>query len=104
MVDRSAASSSDLSVRIALGASRSDVLGLVLRQGMRLAAIGACLGLIGAAIAARAMQAVLYDISPHDPVTLMAVTAVFILIAASACYAPARRAMRVDPIVALRTD
>jgi ABC-type lipoprotein release transport system permease subunit len=50
------------------------------------------------------MQAVLYDISPHDPVTLTAVTAVLILISAFACYVPARWAMRVDPIVALRTD
>jgi putative ABC transport system permease protein len=94
----------DLGVRIALGASRRDVLALVLRQGMRLAMVGAAIGLVAAAIAARGMRGVLYEISPHDPLTLLAVTVTLIAIAALACYVPARRAMRVDPIVALRAE
>jgi putative ABC transport system permease protein len=94
----------DLGVRIALGASRRDVLGLVLQQGMRLAIAGAAIGLVAAAIAARGMRAVLYEISPHDPLTLLAVSVTLIAIAALACYVPARRAMRVDPIVALRAE
>jgi ABC-type antimicrobial peptide transport system permease subunit len=94
----------DLGVRIALGASRRDVLGLVLQQGMRLAIAGAAIGLVAAAIVARGMRAVLYEISPHDPLTLLAVTVTLIAIAALACYVPARRAMRVDPIVALRAE
>jgi putative ABC transport system permease protein len=94
----------DLGVRIALGASRGDIVRLVLRQGLQLAGVGAVLGLVAATITARGMRSVLYEISPHDPLTLLSVTALLLTIAALACYVPARRAMRVDPIVALRAE
>jgi ABC-type antimicrobial peptide transport system permease subunit len=71
---------------------------------MRLAIAGAAIGLVAAVMAARGMQAVLFEVSPYDPMTLLAVTLTLIAIAALACYVPARRAMRVDPIVALRAE
>jgi ABC-type antimicrobial peptide transport system permease subunit len=77
---------------------------LVLHQGLQLAALGAVIGVVAAAIAARGTASVLYGISPHDPLTMTAVTLLLLGIAALACYVPARRAMRVDPIVALRAE
>jgi ABC-type antimicrobial peptide transport system permease subunit len=94
----------DLGVRIALGASHGDIVRLVLRQGLQLAAVGAVIGVVAAAIAARGIASVLYGVSAHDPLTMAAVTLLLLGIAAVACYVPARRAMRVDPIVALRAD
>jgi predicted permease len=94
----------DLGVRIALGASPGDILRLVLQQGLQLAALGAVIGVVAAAIAASGIASVLYGVSPHDPLTMTAVTVLLLGIAALACYVPARRAMRVDPIVALRAE
>jgi putative ABC transport system permease protein len=94
----------DLGVRIALGASHRDIVRLVLGQGLQLAALGAVIGVVAAAIAARGIASVLYGVSAHDPLTMAAVTVLLLGIAAVACFVPARRAMRVDPIVALRAD
>ena len=77
---------------------------MVLGQGLRLALTGAALGLAGALVGARALNAVLYEVSPSDPLTLASVSVLLIGIAAVACYLPARRAMAVDPIEALRVE
>jgi len=89
---------------MALGARRGDVLRMVLGGGLRLTLIGVGLGAVGAAIAGRALGKLLYGITPTDPVTFAAVALLLTVIAAVACYLPARRATRVDPMVALRAE
>jgi ABC-type antimicrobial peptide transport system permease subunit len=75
---------------------------MVLRRGLGLAAAGAAVGLVGALIVSHLMAGLLYGVSPSDPLTFISLTAVLVIVALAACYIPARRAMRVDPIVALR--
>jgi predicted permease len=94
----------DIGVRIALGAQRSSILQMVLRQGLELAVAGAFLGLLGSLVVSHLMARLLYGVSPNDPVTFAGVTLVLTAVALAACYIPARRAMRVDPIVALRNE
>jgi putative ABC transport system permease protein len=94
----------EIGVRMALGARAQDVLGMVLGGGIRLTLIGVVLGAVGAAIAGRALGKLLYGITPTDPVTFAAVALLLTAIAAIACYLPARRATRVDPMVALRAE
>ncbi|HMA40434.1 MAG TPA: ABC transporter permease [Gemmatimonadales bacterium] len=94
----------ELGIRIALGAGRSSVLGLVLRQGLQVTLIAVVLGAAGALAAGRAIASLLYGVSPHDPLVLLAVAAVLTLVALVASYLPAYRATRVDPMVALRTE
>jgi putative ABC transport system permease protein len=94
----------ELGIRAALGASRHEIAGLVLRQGMRLAAIGMAAGLVAALALTRFMASLLYGVRPADPVTLVAVTLLLGGIALLACYIPARRATAVDPVVALRCE
>jgi ABC-type antimicrobial peptide transport system permease subunit len=77
---------------------------MVLRQGLGLAAAGAAVGLVCALVVSHLMAGVLYGVRPEDPLTLVGVAAIFILVAVFACYIPARRAVRVDPIVALRYE
>lgn len=92
----------DIGIRIALGAQRKTILRMVLRQGLALALAGAAVGLAGALIVAHLMAGLLYGVSPGDPLTFIGLTVVLVIVALAACYIPARRAMRVDPIVALR--
>ena len=92
----------DIGIRIALGAQRTAILQMILNQGLALALIGAAVGLIGALIASRMMAGLLYGISPNDPLTFISLPVFLLFVALVACYIPARRAMRVDPIVALR--
>ncbi|HEX5965004.1 MAG TPA: ABC transporter permease, partial [Pyrinomonadaceae bacterium] len=94
----------EIGVRMALGAKRADVLRLVVRQGMLMALIGLGIGLIGAFSLSRVMRSMLHGISPTDPLTFTGVSIVLLVVALLACLIPARRATRVDPIVALRTE
>jgi putative ABC transport system permease protein len=92
----------EIGIRMALGARRLTVLGLVLRQSTALTAVGLVLGLAAAAALSRYMQNLLFDLTPLDAATFMAVPAVFVLIAALAAYLPARRATKLDPQIVLR--
>ena len=92
----------EIGIRLAIGADRSRVLGMVLRQGLSLAAIGIVVGLIGAFALTRLMRGLLYEVRPNDPITFIAVAAALLLIALAASLLPARRATKVSPVIALR--
>jgi predicted permease len=92
----------EIGIRMALGAQRSHVLKIVLGQGARLALLGVAIGLAAAGGLTRLMSKILYGVSATDPLTFSAVAIVLMLVALIACYIPARRAMRVDPVIALR--
>jgi putative ABC transport system permease protein len=94
----------EFGVRLALGAGPSAVLGLVLGQGVRLAAIGAALGITGAVAALRVMQSMLFRVSPTDPLTLSVVVVLICAVALLAAYIPARRATLIDPMTSLREE
>jgi putative ABC transport system permease protein len=94
----------EIGVRMALGAQAPDVLRLMLAQGMLLAVGGTATGLAAGFLAARVVSGLLYGVSPKDPVTFAAVGSVLLAVAFFACYVPARRATRVDPLVALRDE
>jgi putative ABC transport system permease protein len=94
----------EIGIRIALGAQRADVLRMVMRQGFRLAGFGVAIGAAAAVAAARLMTTLLYGVSAGDPLTFIGVTALLACVALTACYIPARRAMRVDPLDALRYE
>jgi ABC-type antimicrobial peptide transport system permease subunit len=94
----------EVGVRMALGASPVEVLGLVLRRGIRLVALGVVIG-IGAALGlARYLQSLLYGVRPIDPLAYATVTILLLIVSFGACYLPARRATKVDPMVALRYE
>jgi putative ABC transport system permease protein len=93
----------EIGVRLALGARSTDVLRLVMRQGVRPVITGAIVGLLGALAVARAMSGLLVGVNPADPLTFALSTLVLVAFAIAGCYVPARRALRVDPIVALRS-
>ncbi|MHC4517051.1 MAG: FtsX-like permease family protein [Planctomycetota bacterium] len=94
----------DLGIRMALGARRADVLGGVLKQGLKLALVGVALGLAGALTLTRVLSSLLYDVTPTDPLTLVCVSLVLTAVALLASYLPARRAAKVDPMQALRYE
>jgi predicted permease len=94
----------EIGIRMALGAQRGSVLKLVLRQGMVLAIVGAVLGIGVALGVTRYLTSMLYDVHANDPLTMIAVPVLLVFVALTACYVPARRAMRVDPMVALRHE
>jgi putative ABC transport system permease protein len=92
----------EIGIRLALGAKRAVILNMILRQGLELAIAGAALGLVAAFIVSHLMAGLLYGIQPTDPLTFVGVTLVLTAVALAASYIPAARAMRVDPLVALR--
>ena len=94
----------EIGVRMALGAQPATVLRMVLREGMFLASAGIIVGIAGALALGRVLQSLLFEIKPTDPVTFIGVSIALALVAFAACYIPARRAMRVDPMVALRCE
>lgn len=94
----------ELGVRMALGADRRRVLRLILRQSLGICAIGIAVGLAGSLAVTRVLRTLLYQITPHDPLTLAVVTVVLLGVAAIACYLPAWRATRIDPVAALRAE
>ncbi len=94
----------EMGIRMALGAQRSDVLWLVMKEGAKFSFTGIILGLAGAFMVTRLLASQLYGVGPMDPVTFMGVSIVMAGVTMAACYIPARRAMRVDPMVALRYE
>jgi len=94
----------EIGIRMALGARTSDVLGIVLRNGMTLVLIGIALGLGGAFVLTRLMVTLLFGVTPTDAFTIGLVSMVLIVVALIACFIPARRATKVDPLVALRYE
>ncbi len=94
----------EIGIRVALGAQRSDVLRLIMREGAKFSVIGISLGLVSALALTRLLASELYGVSPADPVTFLAAAFLMSAVTLLACYSPTRRAMRVDPLVALRQD
>jgi putative ABC transport system permease protein len=94
----------EIGIRVALGARQQDVLWLVLKEGAKFSLTGIALGVAGAAVVARLLSSELYGVSPLDALTYFSVTAMMLVVTLIACYLPTRRAMRVDPLIALRQD
>jgi ABC-type antimicrobial peptide transport system permease subunit len=94
----------EIGIRLALGAERSKVAGLVIRDGLILCLIGLTLGLAGAFGATRLLRGLLYQVAPTDPGTYAAVAILLMVVSLLACWLPARRATRVDPLIALRSE
>jgi predicted permease len=94
----------EIGIHIALGAQRGDVLRLVLGDGAKLAFFGIAIGIAGAIVLSRVMKSLLFEVKPTDPATFSLVTILLAIVALAACYIPARRAMRLDPMVALRYE
>jgi len=94
----------EIGLRMALGASQGNVLGLVLRQGMIYVVLGVTAGLAGAIVATRLLTSMLFEVKPTDPATYAAVAAILAAVAMAASYIPARRAAKVDPLTALRQE
>ncbi len=94
----------EIGIRLAIGAQRRDVFGMMLKRGMRWVAVGGLIGLIGACALTRVLRGLLYEVSPTDPFTFVAVALLIACVALLTCYLPARRAAKVDPMKALRYE
>jgi putative ABC transport system permease protein len=95
---------SEIGVRLALGARREQISAMMLRQGMRLLGIGLLVGFAGAFVLSRVIRSLLFNVNASDPAIYLAVSLLLCCAAVAACWIPARRASRVDPIIALRTE
>jgi len=95
---------SEIGVRSALGATRTDIVAMVVRHGLGLAGLGLAIGLVAAGLATQTLTALLYSVSPLDTVTYVAVVAALLVVAIAACWVPAWRAARVDPMSTLRAE
>ena len=95
---------SEIGIRIALGASLSGVARLIVWQSLRLARLGVAIGVTGAFLLGKTISSLLFGVTSGDPVTLAAVSALLLMVAAAASFAPARRAARTDPLEAMRAD
>ena len=95
---------SEIGIRLALGAQRAQVIGLVMRSGLQLVAIGLVVGFTAAAGTGRLINTLLYNVQPLDPIIYAGVAILFTAIAALACFIPSLRAARFDPLLALRAD
>ena len=94
----------EIGVRLALGAQRRDVVAMVVRHGMTMTATGTVVGLAAALALVRVMSGLLFGVSAADPVTFISIPLLLLAVALAACYIPARRATRVDPMIALRSE
>ena len=94
----------EIGIRMALGGLRSDILRLVIGQGVRLTATGVAIGIIVALVASRWIASLLFGVNASDPLTFVGVIVLLAIVSGAACYIPARRATRVDPMVALRYE
>jgi len=94
----------EIGIRMALGAQRQDVLRLVMRESMILVATGAAVGLAGAIAASRLVSSLLFGLAPNDPITMAGAITLMVLVSALAGYLPARRAVRINPMMALRYE
>ena len=94
----------EIGVRIALGGQARDIAGLIVRQGMRVALTGLAIGLVSALALGRVMTGLLFGVTAADPLTFTAAGVVLAAVALAACYLPARRAMHIDPVTALRNE
>jgi putative ABC transport system permease protein len=94
----------EIGIRLALGARPRDVFRMVVRQGLQITFIGVVIGLLGAFALTRLMVGLLFGVSPIDPITFISVSMLLIIISSIACSVPARRATKVDPIIALRHE
>src|SRR5262249_18737213 len=95
---------SEIGVRMALGAQTGDVMRMIIRQGIMLATLGAAAGLGGAALATRLIKSLLFNVSATDPAIFTLLPLTLLAVALVACWVPARRAAKVDPMVALRSE
>ena len=94
----------EMGIRLAVGAARRQVTAMVVRQGLVLASIGLCIGLIASWFLTRFLESLVYGIGTHDPLTFVCVALLILLATLVACYLPARRAARVDPVRVLRSE
>ena len=94
----------EIGIRVALGSTRGGILGLVLREGLELVVIGLVLGIVGAASLQKVVATEIYGVRPLDPLVLASVMVLLAIVTLAACIIPARRAMRVEPTVALRYE